>query len=344
MTSKTIDGPVKVIGPISVNDPTLPTGNTLVPAAKTDTQKNVLNQAKTNATNVPPIETSYLNGTEATLNLAKKNNANPPVQKSLLNIQKDEMLLQQKEYPQPDIRGPMPKNAHEDSTFSSFIHNDWTYMQYNKDNHEYPSPDQRGPMPQNAHPDANFSSGLHNDWTNVQTKASEYPTPDTRGKAPENAHEFMSYAENLKNEYMHNDTFIQINEIPYTTRGNKPIHNDSEDFAAGNQTARIGWWSDRFEYPDKRYYDFESPGKNNKDGDYAQISDPTTKMPYTTRGNKPIHNDTEDYAKGNDTKKVGWWSDRFSYPDKRYYDFESPGKNNKDGDYAQVVAIHAQKN
>ena len=37
MTSKTIDGPVKVIGPISVNDPTLPTGNTLVPAAKTDT-------------------------------------------------------------------------------------------------------------------------------------------------------------------------------------------------------------------------------------------------------------------------------------------------------------------
>jgi len=32
-----------------------------------------------------------------------------------------------KEYPQPDIRGPMPKNPHEDSTFSSFIHNDWTY-------------------------------------------------------------------------------------------------------------------------------------------------------------------------------------------------------------------------
>ena len=31
------------------------------------------------------------------------------------------------EYPQPDIRGPMPKNAHPDSTFSSHVHNDWTY-------------------------------------------------------------------------------------------------------------------------------------------------------------------------------------------------------------------------
>jgi len=32
------------------------------------------------------------------------------------------------EYPQPDIRGPMPKNAHPDSTFSSFLHNDWTQV------------------------------------------------------------------------------------------------------------------------------------------------------------------------------------------------------------------------
>ena len=30
------------------------------------------------------------------------------------------------EYPQPDIRGPMPENAHPDSTFSSTLHNDWT--------------------------------------------------------------------------------------------------------------------------------------------------------------------------------------------------------------------------
>ena len=34
-----------------------------------------------------------------------------------------------KEYPQPDIRGPMPTNAHPDSTFSSHVHNDWTYAQ-----------------------------------------------------------------------------------------------------------------------------------------------------------------------------------------------------------------------
>ena len=31
------------------------------------------------------------------------------------------------EYPSPDIRGPMPQNAHPDSTFSSHVHNDWTY-------------------------------------------------------------------------------------------------------------------------------------------------------------------------------------------------------------------------
>ena len=32
------------------------------------------------------------------------------------------------EYPQPDIRGPMPRNAHPDSTFSSHLHNDWTLL------------------------------------------------------------------------------------------------------------------------------------------------------------------------------------------------------------------------
>ena len=30
------------------------------------------------------------------------------------------------EYPQPDIRGANPQNAHPDSTFSSHLHNDWT--------------------------------------------------------------------------------------------------------------------------------------------------------------------------------------------------------------------------
>jgi hypothetical protein len=38
----------------------------------------------------------------------------------------DFVQLGNSEYPQPDIRGPMPKNAHPDSTFSSHLHNDWT--------------------------------------------------------------------------------------------------------------------------------------------------------------------------------------------------------------------------
>ncbi len=62
--------------------------------------------------------------------------------------------VQLKEYPQPDIRGPMPRNAHPDSTFSSHVHNDWTYLQSG----EYPQPDIRGPMPRNAHPDSTFSA------------------------------------------------------------------------------------------------------------------------------------------------------------------------------------------
>jgi hypothetical protein len=43
----------------------------------------------------------------------------PPVNKQLVQL---------REYPQPDIRGPMPENAHPDSTFSSHVHNDWTYL------------------------------------------------------------------------------------------------------------------------------------------------------------------------------------------------------------------------
>ena len=36
-------------------------------------------------------------------------------------------VVKGKEYPSPDIRGPMPENAHPDSTFSSGTHNDWTH-------------------------------------------------------------------------------------------------------------------------------------------------------------------------------------------------------------------------
>lgn len=63
----------------------------------------------------------------------------------------------------------MPRNAHPDSTFSSHLHNDWTYAQID----EYPQPDIRGPMPRNAHPDSTFSSHLHNDWTYAQVSESE---------------------------------------------------------------------------------------------------------------------------------------------------------------------------
>ena len=31
------------------------------------------------------------------------------------------------EYPAPDIRGPVPENAHPDVTFSSHVHDDWTH-------------------------------------------------------------------------------------------------------------------------------------------------------------------------------------------------------------------------
>jgi len=67
------------------------------------------------------------------------------------------------EYPQPDIRGANPRNAHTDSTFSSHLHNDWTVVQTNE--LEYPQPDIRGANPKNAHSDSNFSSHVHNDWT-----------------------------------------------------------------------------------------------------------------------------------------------------------------------------------
>jgi len=37
----------------------------------------------------------------------------------------------------------------------------------------------------------------------------------------------MSYSENLKNEWMHDHAFAQIEEMPYVTRGNKPIYDNS---------------------------------------------------------------------------------------------------------------------
>jgi hypothetical protein len=48
------------------------------------------------------------------------------------NGDNDCMNVEVSEYPQPDIRGPMPKNAHPDSTFSSHLHHDWTQLQLNE--------------------------------------------------------------------------------------------------------------------------------------------------------------------------------------------------------------------
>jgi hypothetical protein len=104
----------------------------------------------------------------------------------------------------------MPKNAHPDSTFSSFLQNDWTQLQTGIENTEYPQPDIRGAMPKNAHPDSTFSSHLHNDWTQVQTgmKNSEYPQPDIRGPMPKNAHPDSTFS-----SFLHNDwTLAQIGE------------------------------------------------------------------------------------------------------------------------------------
>lgn len=105
------------------------------------------------------------------------------------------------EYPQPDIRGPMPINSHPDSTFSSHLHNDWTHVQM--DHQEYPQPDIRGPMPINSHPDSTFSSHLHNDWTHVMTD--EYPQPDIRGPMPLNPHPDSTFSSTLHNDW----TFLQ---------------------------------------------------------------------------------------------------------------------------------------
>ena len=54
-------------------------------------------------------------------------------------ISADDLVLI-REYPSPDIRGPQPQNAHPDSTFSSHVHNDWTYAQLG----DYPTPWERG--------------------------------------------------------------------------------------------------------------------------------------------------------------------------------------------------------
>ena len=74
--------------------------------------------------------------------------------------------LKEMEYPNVDIRGVMPTNAHPDSVFDSTLHNDWTNVQLK--NTEYPTPNIRGPIPYNSHRDTTFHHHVHNDWTYPQ--------------------------------------------------------------------------------------------------------------------------------------------------------------------------------
>ena len=40
----------------------------------------------------------------------------------------DAISLDKKEYPRPEMRGPIPQIAHPDSPFSSHVHNDYTHV------------------------------------------------------------------------------------------------------------------------------------------------------------------------------------------------------------------------
>jgi len=56
---------------------------------------------------------------------AQMKNKKAPASKTLLQLSSSGF---KNEYPSPDIRGPMPENAHPDSTFSSHVHDDWTHV------------------------------------------------------------------------------------------------------------------------------------------------------------------------------------------------------------------------
>jgi hypothetical protein len=56
---------------------------------------------------------------------AQLKNIKAPASRTLLQLSGG---IFKNEYPSPDIRGPMPENAHPDSTFSSHVHDDWTHV------------------------------------------------------------------------------------------------------------------------------------------------------------------------------------------------------------------------
>ena len=101
-------------------------GHVLNPFTKYRTAFYVQNEAEINPTGngqdglVPPPHTHDTHPLEQWEQMRK------PLIPENRNSGNDLMNLQMGEYPQPDIRGPMPKNAHPDSTFSSHLHNDWT--------------------------------------------------------------------------------------------------------------------------------------------------------------------------------------------------------------------------
>ena len=66
---------------------------------------------------------------------------------------------------------------------------------------EYPSPDIRGPIPQNAHPDATFSSGTHNDWTHAQTDPNLIPAYEGEPIHDQRFYGFEDYGDYVQTQY-----------------------------------------------------------------------------------------------------------------------------------------------
>ena len=113
----------------------------------------------------------------------KNKKKDAPASKTLLQLSSSGF---KNEYPSPDIRGPMPENAHPDSTFSSHVHDDWTHVQLSAT--EFPSPEQRGEVsPSNSaywgEPEASVIHGEFGDPIEmVQLATHDYPTPAQRGE------------------------------------------------------------------------------------------------------------------------------------------------------------------
>ena len=142
----------------------------------------------------------------------------------------------------------MPENAHPDSTFSSHVHNDWTYLQMKKQeptHPEYPTPEQRGPIPENAHPDKNGSFHLYDNWTYLQTEATDYPVQDQRPIALLQAYNGVESDKRMFPEFEDAGDYVQLKSSEYPGKYNV------QNMAQGEEG---------FFHEDKRLFAFEDPG------------------------------------------------------------------------------------